>query len=245
MACERAFPKVIGALAILLLVTCSPAEVAAQDTGCLLQPTGIPPRQVIRCRGGLTVEAAAGSDYTLVDHGRDGIPDSAILRGGALLVNAPEQSGKRAFQIHTPQAIAAVRGTEWAVRRGRGEDGRVRCERSRLRSPPAGATRELATGRGGRCRTGHGAAAGETLVGRARSIPAWSVSDGEPTLPGRQHLATFLAAAFAALWGIVLGGPALARRHLAARPARRAPDRPALFSPGGKTRTRLDHHHRH
>jgi ferric-dicitrate binding protein FerR (iron transport regulator) len=89
--------------------------VAAQDTGCLLQPTGIPPRQVIRCRGGLTVEAAAGSDYTLVDHGRDGIPDSAILRGGALLVNAPEQSGKRAFQIHTPQAIAAVRGTEWAV----------------------------------------------------------------------------------------------------------------------------------
>ena len=73
MACERAFPKVIGALAILLLVTCSPAEVAAQDTGCLLQPTGIPPRQVIRCRGGLTVEAAAGSDYTLVDHGRDGI----------------------------------------------------------------------------------------------------------------------------------------------------------------------------
>src|SRR4051812_28912823 len=116
MACEWAFPKGVGALVILLLVTCSPAEVAAQDTGCLLQPTGIPPRQVIRCRGGLTVEAAAGSDYTLVDHhGRDGIPDSATLRGGALLVNAPERSGKRAFQIHTPQAIAAVRGTEWAL----------------------------------------------------------------------------------------------------------------------------------
>jgi ferric-dicitrate binding protein FerR (iron transport regulator) len=115
MGCEWAFPKGVGALAILLLAASSPAEVAAQDTGCLLQLAGIPPRQIIRCRGGLTVEAAAGSDYILVDHGRDGIPDSATLRGGALLVNAPERSGKRAFQIHTPQAIAAVRGTEWAV----------------------------------------------------------------------------------------------------------------------------------
>jgi hypothetical protein len=114
MTYERSLPRSLG-LAVLLLVFLAPAELESQETGCLLQPTGVPPRQVIRCGGDLRVEAAAGADYTLVDHGRDGIPDSATLRGGALLVNAPTRSGTPSFQIHTPQAIAAVRGTEWAV----------------------------------------------------------------------------------------------------------------------------------
>ena len=114
MTHERSLPRSLG-LAVLLMVSLAPGGLKAQETGCLLQPTGVPPRQVIRCRGGLTVEAAAGADYTLGDHGRDVIPDSASLRGGALLVNAPTRSGTPSFQIHTPQAIAAVRGTEWAV----------------------------------------------------------------------------------------------------------------------------------
>ena len=99
----------------LLLFLFAPAELAAQGASCLLQPAGMPARQIIRCGDGLSVQAAAGADYTLVDHGRDGIPDSATLRGGALLVDAPPRADRRGFQIHTPQAVAAVRGTEWAV----------------------------------------------------------------------------------------------------------------------------------
>jgi ferric-dicitrate binding protein FerR (iron transport regulator) len=114
MAHHRPSLRNWGRLAFLLLFLASP-NVAAQGTGCLLEPVGSPPRQVIRCGTGLTIEAAAGTDYTLTDHGRDGIPNSVILRSGALLVNAPARSGGRAFQVKTPQAIAAVRGTEWAV----------------------------------------------------------------------------------------------------------------------------------
>jgi FecR protein len=109
----------LGKLA-LILVFFAPAELTAQETGCLLQPTGTPPRQIIRCGAGLTVEAAAGAEYTLVDHDRDGVPDAATHRGGALLLNAPARSGKRSFRVHTPQAIAAVRGTEWAMDVGAG-----------------------------------------------------------------------------------------------------------------------------
>jgi ferric-dicitrate binding protein FerR (iron transport regulator) len=114
MAHHRPSLRNWGRLAFVLLLLASP-EAAAQETGCLLEPVGSPPRQVIRCGAGLTIEAAAGTDYTLTDHGRDGIPKSITLRSGALVVNAPPRSGGRAFQIRTPQAIAAVRGTEWAV----------------------------------------------------------------------------------------------------------------------------------
>ena len=108
----RRFRTVGAGLLGLLLVS---ADAEAQGVGCLLQPTGAPPRQVIRCGGGLTIEAAAGADYSLVDGDQDKVPDAASLRGGALLVDAPARSGKRGFRIDTPQAIAAVRGTQWAV----------------------------------------------------------------------------------------------------------------------------------
>jgi ferric-dicitrate binding protein FerR (iron transport regulator) len=115
MDAKRTSFRILGKLVVLILMFCAPGKLSAQETGCSLQPTGFPPRQVIRCGAGLRIEAAAGADYTLVDHGRDGVPDAVRLRGGALLVNAPAQSGTRPFQVHTPQAIAAVRGTEWAV----------------------------------------------------------------------------------------------------------------------------------
>jgi ferric-dicitrate binding protein FerR (iron transport regulator) len=111
MAHER-MSRMAGMLAFAVPVLFAPCELLAQESGCFLQPTGIPARQVIRCGNGLQVEAATGTDYRLIDHGRDGIPDSATLRGGALLVNSP---ARRPFQVRTPQAIAAVRGTEWAV----------------------------------------------------------------------------------------------------------------------------------
>ena len=69
--------------------------------------------QTLRCRGGLTIVAEDGAKFTLQSHG--GQVDGIDLKGKALLVDAPRQKGKGGFQVITPQAIAAVRGTKWAV----------------------------------------------------------------------------------------------------------------------------------
>ena len=90
-------------------------DAQAQDLGCRLEPAGITARQVLRCQDGATIEAEAGADYTLLDHDRDGRPDAASLRSGALFVDIQARLGRRGFQVVTPQAIAAVRGTQWAV----------------------------------------------------------------------------------------------------------------------------------
>ena len=87
----------------------------AQSVGCVLQTAAGGQRQILRCRDGLTIEAEAGATYNLVDRNRDSQPDAVNLQGRAIFIDAPTQSAKRGFQIMTPQAIAAVRGTQWAV----------------------------------------------------------------------------------------------------------------------------------
>ncbi|WP_183448553.1 FecR domain-containing protein [Microvirga lupini] len=87
----------------------------AQGIGCVLQTATAPQRQILRCRDGLTIEAEAGAAYNLVDQNRDGQPDAVNLQGRAILIDAPAQSARQGFQIMTPQAIAAVRGTQWVV----------------------------------------------------------------------------------------------------------------------------------
>ena len=41
--------------------------------------------------------------------------DSVELSSKALLIEVPKKPGGNRFQVITPQAIAAVRGTRWAV----------------------------------------------------------------------------------------------------------------------------------
>jgi ferric-dicitrate binding protein FerR (iron transport regulator) len=69
--------------------------------------------QTLRCRGGLTVVAEDGAKFTLQSQG--GQVDTVDLLSKAVLIEAPSQKGKSRFQVITPQAIAAVRGTKWAV----------------------------------------------------------------------------------------------------------------------------------
>lgn len=71
--------------------------------------------QTLRCPGALTIVAEDGATFTLQSFDKNGSVDSVDLRSRALLVDAPKQRGKRRFQVTTPQAIAAVRGTKWAV----------------------------------------------------------------------------------------------------------------------------------
>ena len=71
--------------------------------------------QTLHCRGGLTIVVENGATYTLQSHSGNGNVDSVDLQSKALLVDAPKQRGKDRFEVTTPQAIAAVRGTKWAV----------------------------------------------------------------------------------------------------------------------------------
>ena len=72
--------------------------------------------QVVRC-GGATIVAEDGAKFTLQDRDKDGNVDAVDLQSRAVLVDAGKQRGKNRFEVTTPQAIAAVRGTKWAVDR--------------------------------------------------------------------------------------------------------------------------------
>ena len=69
--------------------------------------------QTLRCRDGLIIVAEDGARFTL--QGKSGDADSVELRNKAVLIDVPKQKGNSRFRVITPQAIAAVRGTKWAV----------------------------------------------------------------------------------------------------------------------------------
>lgn len=101
------------ALAWSLLLTGYAAAQAA-NTGCTPSPTAAG-TQTWRCDNGITIVTENGARFELKDANRDGRIDSVELSSKALLVNVPRKPGGTPFKVLTPQAIAAVRGTKWAV----------------------------------------------------------------------------------------------------------------------------------
>ncbi|MES2603081.1 MAG: FecR family protein [Pseudomonadota bacterium] len=98
------------------LVCVGPVAAQPVGAGCVLDQAAFAGRQVLRCEGGLTITVESGAQYSLADRDGNGKADTARLSGRALLIDAPKGSlGKAGFQVTTPQAIAAVRGTKWAV----------------------------------------------------------------------------------------------------------------------------------
>ena len=99
---------------VIMLATAGVDAASAQQfpAGCSSQqkPNGA---QTLRCRDGLTLVAEDGAKFTLQSQG--GPVEAVDLLSKAVLVDAPSQKGKNRFQVITPQAIAAVRGTKWAV----------------------------------------------------------------------------------------------------------------------------------
>lgn len=71
--------------------------------------------QTLRCEGGFTIVAENGARYVLLDRDGNGRVDSVELSSKALLLEVPKKAGGNRFEVMTPQAIAAVRGTKWAV----------------------------------------------------------------------------------------------------------------------------------
>jgi ferric-dicitrate binding protein FerR (iron transport regulator) len=102
------------ALAWLFQLTGSASAQPAANAGCTASPAAAG-TQVWRCDNGITIVAESGARFELKDANRDGHIDSVELSSKALLVEVPKKPGGNPFRVLTPQAIAAVRGTKWAV----------------------------------------------------------------------------------------------------------------------------------
>jgi hypothetical protein len=82
--------------------------------GCTSAPTA-QGTQTLHCPAAITIVAESGAKFELGDRNRDGQVDSVELSNKALLLEVPKKPGRTRFNVVTPQAIAAVRGTKWAV----------------------------------------------------------------------------------------------------------------------------------
>ena len=104
------------ALAAGILSVISIDSVSAQAVAhCSLQPAVSTERQTLNCEPGLSITVERGAHYRLADRNHDGQVDAIVLSGKAALVDVDSSRIKGGFEVVTPQAIAAVRGTRWAV----------------------------------------------------------------------------------------------------------------------------------
>ncbi len=100
--------------AVLIIGLLPEGAANAQSAGCAISRAANG-NQVFRCPGGVSITAERGASFRLTDRNRDGSPDSLSLRSQAVLVDVDSAQHRGGFQVVTPQAIAAVRGTQWAV----------------------------------------------------------------------------------------------------------------------------------
>jgi ferric-dicitrate binding protein FerR (iron transport regulator) len=106
---------IIRAICVALACVLLPVATAAAQSaagGCWSEGLTFT-SQTIRCKGGVTIVVENGARYTLRDRDGNGRVDSVELSNKALLLEVPK--GQNEFRVVTPQAIAAVRGTKWAV----------------------------------------------------------------------------------------------------------------------------------
>jgi hypothetical protein len=100
----------VGALALSFPVSGR----AQTSAGCTIASVSEPPREILRCPNGLTVEAEQGAHFDLLQKTRNSSPNAVSVSSRAVLVDVPP--GRRGgFQVLTPHAIASVRGTTYAV----------------------------------------------------------------------------------------------------------------------------------
>lgn len=109
---SRSFGIVVAA-GLLALDTGS--ALAQTARGCSLEPAVSARRQTLSCEPGLSITIEGGARYQFADHNGDGNVDSVRLNSKAVLVDVDGSKRRGGFEVVTPQAIAAVRGTRWAV----------------------------------------------------------------------------------------------------------------------------------
>ena len=113
---------VLRAATVAIAFACATGGAVAQSAGgCTLQPVSGMALQTLRCGRGVSITAERGARFQLVDRNGDGEVDGARLDGKAILLDVEGGRVKGGFAVVTPQAIAAVRGTRWAVDTGGGK----------------------------------------------------------------------------------------------------------------------------
>ncbi|WP_422377502.1 FecR domain-containing protein [Roseibium sp.] len=97
-----------------LLAPVAAQPLAAQTlSGCTKTDLQDPPRSIYQCAGGVTLEAEAATALGIVEREADDRPTDIELSSDGLYIEITPGSGP--FQIQTPHAIAAVRGTVYVV----------------------------------------------------------------------------------------------------------------------------------
>jgi len=110
----RKLAQILYVAILCALVDVTPVAAQQVAAGCSSEhPANA--AQILRCRGGVIIVAEDGARFSLQDRDKNGVVDSVDLQSKALLLDVPKQPGKDRFKVTTPQAIAAVRGTKWAV----------------------------------------------------------------------------------------------------------------------------------
>jgi ferric-dicitrate binding protein FerR (iron transport regulator) len=102
--------------ALIATVSGALAPALGQPAGCTLVADDRNPKEkMLRCGDALTIRAAANSKYQRAGETGQSPPTEVRLESGALLIDFKPSERARNFQILTPHAIAAVRGTRYAV----------------------------------------------------------------------------------------------------------------------------------
>ena len=117
----RQRPFLVAAMAGALWLSAS-AQGFAQPAGCtLIADDRNPTEKILRCGDTLTIRSAANTRYRLTGQKGQEAPTGVRLDSGALMIEFTPNERQKNFQILTPHAIAAVRGTRWAVEVERGQ----------------------------------------------------------------------------------------------------------------------------
>jgi FecR protein len=88
----------------------------AAGGACALVPSeSDPSEKILQCGQQLTARPAHGTNYRPLFKSGQQLPAAIRLDDGALLIEFHPNSQQIEFQILTPLAIAAVRGTKWAM----------------------------------------------------------------------------------------------------------------------------------
>jgi hypothetical protein len=106
----------VAALAVLFVAATAGQAPAHAASACALVPNGrLPSVQILQCGQTLTVRPTPGTSYQPLYKKGGPLPVGIRLNDGALLIEYHPASPNEKFQILTPLAIAAVRGTKWAM----------------------------------------------------------------------------------------------------------------------------------
>jgi len=112
---RRLFPVILAA-ALIATAFAGSTVARAGGGGCALVASERGPSEIIlRCGDSLTVRPAQGARYRPIYKAGEPLPEAIRLDNGALLIEFQPSPQREDFQILTPLAVAAVRGTKWAM----------------------------------------------------------------------------------------------------------------------------------